>query len=517
MKKILTAALLLTSLGISAQETYQNAEIATEELNGTARYVGMGGAMEALGADISAAGQNPAAIGLFRRGQVSASFGLTNQPNGGNNGGDSKSNMNLDQLGVVFTTRTGYNSMVNFGFGYRKSANYNQMLDIIGKPNSYSWGGDTYGSSQNTLTYEKYGADLDDLTFSQVDYLYSETLMKTDDGSGDLGTYSSDSYVLSRERKGYTGSFDFMLGGNSNDRFYWGLSATIANVNYKNLTYYGENLLDHGENAGVVEMSDERKISGTGFNIKGGVIFRPVEGNPFRLGLSFETPTWYNLTTENSTEIYNGTDRGEAQGKYVGVGEAYEYEISTPWKFGISAGTTIGKSLAIGATFNYADYSSMKSRIIDGDHYNWWTDTYYTSSHKDTEMNNHTENSLKGVSTFKVGAEYRIIPEVAFRLGYNYISPMYKDNATRNYTLASPGTYYSSTTDFTNWKATNRFTVGLGYTFDNFSVDLAYQYSTTSGDFSPYYMNCSGYKISAAPVSVKNDRHQALCTLSYKF
>ncbi len=517
MKKILTAALLFTSMGISAQETYQNAEIATEELNGTARYVGMGGAMEALGADLSAAGQNPAALGLFRRGQVSASFGLTQQPNGGNNGGDSKANMNVDQLGVVFTSRTGRNSMVNFGFGYRKSANYNQMLDVAGKTLPYTFKGTTYGSSQNTITYEKFGMKLDDLAFAQTDYLYSETMMQTDDDGGDLGCYSADRYVLSRERKGYTGSFDFMLGGNANDRFYYGLTATIASVNYKNLTYYGENVLDAGKEIGTVEMSDERKITGTGFNIKGGVILRPVEGNPFRLGLSFETPTWYTLTSRNSTEIYNGTDRGAAQGKYMATGEAYEYAIVTPWKFGISAGTTVGKSLAIGATFNYADYSSMKSRIIDGGHYNWWSDTYYTSSHNDNVMNNHTENTLKGVSTFKIGAEYRFIPEVAFRLGYNYVAPMYKENGTRNYTLPSPGTYYSSTTDFTNWKATNRFTVGLGYTFDNFTVDLAYQYSTTEGDFSPYYMNCSTYTIAAEPVKIKNDRNQLLCSLTYKF
>lgn len=512
---------MLTSMGISAQETYQNAEIATEELNGTARYVGMGGAMEALGADISAVGQNPAAIGLFRRGQASASFGLTQQPNGGNNGGKSKSNMNLDQLGVVFTTRTGYNSMVNFGFGYRKSANYNQMLDVAGRTLPYNYDGKTYGSSQNSITYEKFFMNLDDLAFAQTDYLYSESLMQPQDDGEELSTYSADRYVLSRERKGYTGSFDFTLGGNANDRFYYGLTATINNVNYKNLTYFGENVMDDGKEIGTVEMSDERKITGTGFNLKGGIIFRPVEGSPFRLGLSFETPTWYTLTTENSTEIHNGTNRGAAQGKYVASGEAYEYEISTPWKFGISAGTTIGKSLAIGATFNYADYSSMKSRIIDGDHYNWWTDTYYTSSYSDTEMNNHTENTLKGVSTFKAGLEYRVIPEVAIRLGYNYISPMYKDNATRNYTLESPGTYYSSTTDFTNWKATNRFTVGLGYTFDNFSVDLAYQYTTTSGDFSPYYMNCSEgtqrYTIGAEPVKIKNDRNQLICSLTYKF
>ena len=65
MKKIfsLMAAAMLTTAA-TAQETYDNAQLAQKDLNGTARYVGMGGAMEALGADISTMGTNPAGIGM---------------------------------------------------------------------------------------------------------------------------------------------------------------------------------------------------------------------------------------------------------------------------------------------------------------------------------------------------------------------------------------------------------------------------------------------------------------------
>ena len=48
----------LVALPVVAQETYENARIMGEDLNGTARYVGMGGALEALGADISTIGTN---------------------------------------------------------------------------------------------------------------------------------------------------------------------------------------------------------------------------------------------------------------------------------------------------------------------------------------------------------------------------------------------------------------------------------------------------------------------------
>ena len=42
------AAALLIAMSVNAQETYQNAKLTTQDLNGTARYIGMGGALEAL-------------------------------------------------------------------------------------------------------------------------------------------------------------------------------------------------------------------------------------------------------------------------------------------------------------------------------------------------------------------------------------------------------------------------------------------------------------------------------------
>jgi len=80
MKKLfMMAALVVGIMPVAAQETYENVKIAQEDLNGTARYVGMGGAMEALGADISTISTNPAGIGLFRKSNINVSFGLVSQ------------------------------------------------------------------------------------------------------------------------------------------------------------------------------------------------------------------------------------------------------------------------------------------------------------------------------------------------------------------------------------------------------------------------------------------------------
>ena len=57
MKKIVSLAVFtLAMLPAAAQDTYENARLLGADLNGTARYVGMGGALDALGADISTIG-----------------------------------------------------------------------------------------------------------------------------------------------------------------------------------------------------------------------------------------------------------------------------------------------------------------------------------------------------------------------------------------------------------------------------------------------------------------------------
>lgn len=38
---------------------------------------------------------------------------------------------------------------------------------------------------------------------------------------------------------------------------------------------------------------------------------------------------------------------------------------------------------------------------------------------------------LKGVNTFRIGAEWKVIPQFAFRLGYNYMSAAFKKQLLR--------------------------------------------------------------------------------------
>lgn len=524
-RHLFTSLCVIAVLSASAQETYENARLMGDDLNGTARFVGMGGAMGALGADISTIGTNPAGIGLFRHTTANVSLGVVSQQIDNNYIDGKKTKVSFDQIGFVYSTRSGRNSFVNIAFNYHKSKNLNRILSAAGQ---------LEGASQNKLSYAKGAEGLfelktdlsgtvysDDWTFNNLDYLYYNTLLLSrDENNEPVYLYSeANGYKFGRANTGYIGDYDFNISGNINDRVYLGMTVGLHDVHYNGSSLYSESL--SFANVGVY---DSRKITGTGFDIKAGVIVRPFENSPFRVGVSVATPVWYDLTTENTSFIgveYLGTFNGVLNSDVNTSGDvfsSYDFKLTTPWKFGLSLGTTVGDYLALGAEYEYADYGTTDTRINTG--YDWYYDTENSSS--DTEMNDNTKRTLKGVSTLKLGAEYKPMKELAIRLGYNYVSPMYDKDGYKDVAAWSPGNYYSSSSDYTNWKSTNRITCGVGYNVGKFSLDLAYQYTTQSGEFYPftgYYGNAElGLTENICDaVKVDNKRHQLLFTLGYHF
>lgn len=543
MKKIFFSACLLSLFmaHAHAQETYENTKLIDNDLNGTARYVGMGGAMEALGADISVINSNPAGIGLFRRSSGSVSFGLVSQDGASSFKYGNKTNASFDQAGFVYSMRDGRRTFINFGFNYHKSKNFDYILNAASGLN---------GASQHKLSYMKALANENNLDktssgwrgkfsyTSQLDNLYYNTLMMT---SSDGFFYNDASrYEFGRAETGYIGEYDFNTSVNVNDRVYLGVTIGIHDVHYTGHSLYSEALVNlNNQTAGDITVNDERRITGTGYNASFGIIFRPVDASPFRIGLSVTTPTWYDLKTSNYTYLINNTKAdggGKLQGDYPNytTGESYEFKLFTPWKFGVSLGHTVGNYLALGASYEYADYSRLDTRVNDGYDVDYWGDVYEHSS-SDEPMNRHTRETLKAVSTLKIGAEAKVMPNLAVRAGYNYVSPMFKKEGYKDGNIDSYGSNYSSATDYTNWEATNRYTVGVGYTLGKMSFDLAYQYAQTNGKFHPFadsYLDytypgqdSNGNDVTmtesldnyANAVKVSNKRNQLLLTLTYRF
>lgn len=532
-------AATLFSLPVAAQETYENANLTSTDLNGTARYVGMGGAMEALGADASTIGSNPAGIGLFRRSQLSVSGGLLMQSNGKEYGDGKKTNASFDQIGFVYTTRASRGSNLNFGFNYTKGKNFDFLLNASGKLGNGSQNNQSY--LKHVLGSENYGgfdvrkkddayigfaspqANFVSWTWNQLDYLYFNTLLPDATTAGKFNNYLADSYTFDKASTGYVGNYDFNISGSIQDQFYLGLTFGLKDVHYDSESRYNERL---SNGLGDVSVLDIRRITGTGFDITAGIIVRPIASSPFRIGAYVKTPTWYDLTTSNVTRIDRNTNTS-GKNDWGKVPNSYDYKLWTPWKFGLSLGHTVGNYLALGLTYEFEDHSTLDSRINDGGYYNDYYGTYYETSSADKSMNKHTKQALKGVSTLKMGAEYKPTSNLALRLGYNYISPKYNKDAQKDPTIVSPGSAYSSSTDFVNWDSTNRFTFGIGYQINKFNVDLAYQYSMQKGTFYPFSTmnfsihdtatgNTTSYSNQAVGAKVDNNRGQLLLTVGYR-
>lgn len=533
MKKIqLLSAMMALTLTASAQDAYQSANIATPELNGTAKYVGMGGAMDALGGDISTINSNPAGIGLFRHSWLGLTGGMVFMDGSLNGLDGSKTKPSFDQVGFVLSMPDTEGTL-NFAFSFNKSRNFNQILNAANQLNGES--------SQNIVTYNKllfdYQKELNERQINQIDWMLSDGLLYTTTGPGkDDYTYyaaGASGFAFDQYHSGYIGNYAVNISGSIENRLFLGLTIGFKDVHYNSYSRYTENIV--GDSPGLVTITDDRNITGNGFDVAIGAIFRPIEESPFRIGATIQSPTFYTLTSENISYLYNGTELGDYPASLNMKGgelqpiyrssENYKFKLYTPWRFGLSLGHTVGNYLALGASVDYAAYGSLDNRYDYGGGY--WDDYYGSSdrSESDVPMNNATKKVLDGVTTIKVGGEFKPLPNVAIRAGYNYVSPMYKTDAIKDGYVNSDGQAISSQTAWTNWGATNRFTCGVGFRLDKWNLDLAYQYSSQEGDFyafeSEYYNNSGhdfGYLDNTCPVTkVENNRSQLLMSVGYTF
>ena len=140
MKKITMIALaMFTAVGAGAQTIYDAAKLAERDLNGTARFVGMGGAMGALGGDISTMGTNPAGIGIYRSSDIMTSFSYsaygTESKYLNNTFNIDKNLWAFDNIGFVFSSKIGNQTAlryVNFGFNFKRTKSFYKNMTMGG-------------------------------------------------------------------------------------------------------------------------------------------------------------------------------------------------------------------------------------------------------------------------------------------------------------------------------------------------------------------------------------------------
>lgn len=492
----------MVAANANAQDAYNLTSLTSSDLNGTARYVGMGGAMNALGADISTMQSNPAGIGLYRKGDCA--FSLSN-----NTGDESRKFLNkgenfvsFDQLGVVFSFEVGDSpEYFNIGFNYHKDKAYHNVF-FDARPLGT-------GLSQTYQMEELFKSPGQDYTGRSVsdmaEFGYQTGLLAKDEKGNYIGIGASE-YGFKKYERGSRNQLDFSLAFNFDNQFYFGAAVGCSFLSHEIASLYSEENADGG-----YDLSNYLKTTGTAVDFKVGAIIRPIEDNPFRFGISISTPTAYYMKVDNGFASIDVNKNIEGYHPYEMGAFINDYRIETPWKFGLSAATTVGTQFAIDAEYEYQDWSSLKYK--------------YNDDVEDAVVTGLNSEMLKGVSTFKVGAEYKVTPKLSLRAGYNYVSPMFHENSFRNldpdnsrYAASGSDAIYTLTsTDFSNLYGINRYTCGIGFRFTKAYLDFAYQLSSQKGEFYAFddYQPQASRKL--MPTSFTNKRNQVMLTLGYKF
>ena len=490
MKKLYISAALVSALAAlpaTAQDIYKIEQLSSTDLNGDARYIGMGGAMSALGANLSAMSTNPASSALYRKSDFSATASLLNQSNRADNLSNSSVNntkASLDQMGFVYSLYLdgGNLRFVNMGFNYKKSKNFstNGLLHMVPMPtgNNLSqsllmrqlaqtgngWldlgnsGGRASTSPYANLGYEVFMIDpVRDQNKRVTDYKHSQ----------------ADAYHQSRQNEGGIQAYDFNLAFNFNDRFYFGANLGVYSVNYESWGNYEEqNLREDGSY--FTSASGERKtfimkhyeqIMGSGVDAKFGAIVRPFAESNFRLGLSVTTPTLYSLETNNRLHMsspYGHTDtKTNTYYEYTEnqVSVSNDYRIVAPWKVNFSLGTTIGRRVALGVEYEIVDHTTAQARVVD-DNYEAFE---WSTGRQDDALQNEIDTHLRDIHTLRLGMEVLATPNFSVRAGYNFVSSPFAKNAYLNMLVNGQSRRYSTAPDYINYGNTHRATFGVGY------------------------------------------------------
>ncbi|RRN76758.1 hypothetical protein EIM50_23060, partial [Pseudoxanthomonas sp. SGD-10] len=385
------------------------------ENSATARFNALGGQHTSMGGDLSSLYGNPAGLGMFSKSEFSLTTGFNNTKDKSNflgiNSSNSTFNPTINNIGIVFhspvakfndNTKKGLVA-VNYGIGYQKNNFFRNDLKFSGITDGNNLG-DYLADIAN---YEDVLPNSLGRTVAKAGwqgYLIDDTGDGTSTPLYSPNTAEQADQNINVVRKGGQSNVDLSLGLNFGNNVYIGAGVGIASVNYKSqerLNEQGRFLAPQATyNANFLRSYDTQ---GSGVNFKIGAILRPSK--EFRIGMSLETPTYYELTDNYYESVsYNDPDNK----RILGEQDFYStYNLRTPLKLNGGLSYIIGNKGFLSADINFVDYSGIKFSSTDG---------YLESS-----TNNYIQSTYQEVVNFGFGGEYKVSNEFAVRAGYRYI------------------------------------------------------------------------------------------------
>ncbi len=450
---------------------------------GTARSVGLGGAVGALGGDFTGLSINPAGIGLYRQSEFTISPSLywtdANADFLGSSYDQTKYNFNIGNIGYVgyydLRNESGWKS-TSFGIGYNRINNFNKTILMR-------------GVSKNTSFLDNFTDNLNNYP-DQVSEFYEDLALNTNLIFYDTvyNKYYSDvnldgyGQLMSRKEitSGNIGEYTFSFGANYNDRLYLGATFGLQSVRWDEQIQHSES--DPADSIAYFDAFDFTQndhTSGVGYNFKVGTIIRPVD--MVRVGISYELPTFYRLNSDATTEMVSYFDAGSgvSNGSDMAGPVTNKYRLRSPSKMTASTVVTFGKSGLVSFDYERLNYGKMD---MDGD---GPSDTYFA-------INQTIGDLYRPVNNFRAGGELRLGTNYV-RAGYAfYQSPFksYEPNSKNDYQI---------------------FSAGVGVRSKYAFVDLSYAYSTRQ---ERYYMYPE--QIDSGSLNTY-DSNNVILTLGFRF
>ena len=500
MKKVICFVLGATLAVAAGAQTWQDALLFSENnYSGTARGVGMGNALTAIGGDPGSLTFNPAGSAVASYSQFEITPGLTfslanvgaaeNMPYMADKRNTFYGAAKMPNLGFIFNLDTGRRSglkRMSFGFVVNATNNFTGRFNGSGvnDDNSYaaSLATSADGFASNVLANEDwyYGDPARmpawvDMTGYRAGMFNGVTgrdgayiaLTEVMDSEGNFRLAAPVYQEYGQQTRGSKHDILLNYALNFSDKFYIGANLGVTVLRYA-LSEYWKERPDNPADFPIIQYSDgttaqfeslrmnrNYRLEGNGVYFKIGALWRPVAG--LRIGAAFQTPTMINLR-----ERYGYSGEVILSGRYGGNASSPEddwiYALRTPLRANFGLAYTLGTVAVLSADYEYVNYASalFRSRTSNNE--------YSTGSFSDVNMD---IRDLLGVShQLRVGTEVKVTPGVALRAGYNLITSGEREANFLKHNVSA----------------------GVGFSFGSFFLDAAIRARFVPAEYYvPYY------------------------------
>jgi len=486
-------SLIVGSTGLTLAQNEEDAlRYSQESLGGTARNMGMAGAMTALGGDYSSTLKNPAASGRFSKNNFSfTTFVENNNANAtfeGNTNNRSATNLKLGNVSYLKVYNLNPNKFngwggVQLGMGYNRKQSFNQAFNYQGASSGsmvdYFIAEAGSDSPSNIQQNHPYSSGLAYENFLIDPYYTNADSNSIYYSSGAVGT-SSHNRIVSAE--GGMGELNFSVSGNYKNKLLVGGSLNVVTLNYDAQTSHTETFVDSISWVNSFNYTSRLNVDGTGLNARIGLIYIPADF--IRLGASIETPSRLVIEERSNSEIINNTD-SERYNFTVAPPNISEFIVRTPLRANFSLGLVHKKLGSFGAEVEIVDYSTIRMKSASTNNL-----SFYSYNDENEQINNLYRSTIN----LKLGAEARINKQLYVRGGYALFGSAYKPEK---------GVFD---------KGLSTYTGGIGYNFGDAYLDFAAVVQTQESEHIAYLPGIEG-----STSLIRNNRKQFVLSLGYRF